>query len=63
MKLTVGDMFVEVKSKENIFWIYVGQDHNGIHLEAGKRKIRYGSRFQLRQLVSSGIYQYFPVVK
>jgi hypothetical protein len=63
MKLTVGDIFVEVKSTENIIWIFVKKDRIGIHLEAGKRKIRYGSRFQLRQLVSSGIYQYFPVVK
>jgi len=63
MKLAVGDMFVEVRPTENIYWIFIHQDSDGIHLESGKRKIRYGSRFQLRQLVSSGIYQYFPVVK
>jgi hypothetical protein len=63
MKLAIGDMFVEVRPTENIYWIFICQDSDGIHLEAGKRKIRYGSRFQLRQLVSSGIYQYFPVVK
>jgi hypothetical protein len=63
MKFTTGDMFVEVKSTQNIFWIFVKKDNQGLHLEAGKRKIRYGSHYQLRQLVSSGIYQYFPVVK
>jgi hypothetical protein len=63
MKLTVGDMFVEVKSTENIFWIFVKKDSQGLHLEAGKRKIRYGSLYQLKQLINRGIYQHFPVVK
>jgi hypothetical protein len=70
MKFTIGDLFLEVKTNihitppvENIFWILVKKDSQGLHLEAGKRKIRYGSYFQLKQLVSSGIYQYFPVVK
>jgi hypothetical protein len=63
MKLTVGDIFVEVKSTENIIWIFVRKDSQGIHLEAERRKIRYGSLYQLKQLISRGIYQYFPVVK
>jgi hypothetical protein len=63
MKFTTGDMFVEVKSTENIFWIFVKKDSQGLHLETGKRKIRYSSYNQLKQLISRGIYQYFPVVK
>jgi hypothetical protein len=63
MKFSIGDMFVEATSTENIFWIFLRQDANGLHLEAGKRKIRYSTRFQLKQLISCGIYQYFPVVK
>lgn len=63
MNFTIGDLFVETRSTENIFWIFVKQDEKGLHLEAGKRKIRYASRYQLRQLVSSGIYRHFPVLK
>ena len=63
MKFTIGDMFLEARSTENIFWIFVKKDSQGICLEAHKRKTRYGSFFQLKQLVSRGIYQYFPVVK
>jgi hypothetical protein len=63
MKFSIGDMFVEATSTENIFWIFLRQDAKGLHLEAGKRKIRYSTRFQLKQLISCGIYQYFPVVK
>jgi len=63
MRFSIGDMFVEATSTENIFWIFLRQDANGLHLEAGKRKIRYSTRFQLKQMISSGIYQYFPIVK
>lgn len=64
MKFSIGDMFVEATSAEkNIFWIFVRQDAKGLHLEAGKRKIAHSTRFQLKHLISCGIYQYFPVVK
>jgi hypothetical protein len=63
MKFTIGDMLVQVNPTENIFWILVKKDAQGFHFEAGKRKIRYVSSYQLRELISSGIYQYFPVVK
>lgn len=63
MKFSIGDMFVEATSTENIFWIFIRQDARGLHLEAGKRKIAHSTRFQLKHLISCGIYRYFPVVK